>query len=212
MAVYFTADTHFGHAKVLDFCARPWDTVERMNEALVARINERVGYADDLYVLGDFSYRINIAQAQAVRERIRCRNVHLLPGNHDRDWTRAEVEGTFACEPPILVLKPEGAGGRKLVLSHYPMMDWPSLGHGSIHLHGHIHATREYNEWNRANRLLRYDVGVDANGYYPVSLGEVLAFFDGVEHLRRADWRAWAAASAPDPPAGVGRPALEGGE
>ena len=37
-----------------------------------------------------------------------------------------------------------------------------------------------HNERNRAQGLYRYDVGVDANGYAPVSLDQVLAFFDGV--------------------------------
>lgn len=72
------------------------------------------------------------------------------------------------------------------------------MGHGAIHLHGHIHSTREYNEWNRRMRLLRYDVGVDANGYKPVSLDEVSRFFDGVEHRHRATREQWASMVPPE--------------
>lgn len=188
--LWFTSDTHFGHKAVLDFCQRPWESIEQMNAALVGAINERVGANDELYVLGDFSFRIGVEEARSIREAIFCMRVHLVPGNHDRDWDVPDRAGTFIVEPPICQVKL--SGGQKLVCSHYPMMDWPSLGHGSVHLHGHIHATREYNEWNRAERLLRYDVGVDANGYAPVSAEDILEFFRRVEHRQRSDWREWA--------------------
>lgn len=202
--IWFTADTHFGHANVLRFTDRHerWGTIEEMDRALVANINSCVGPNDDLYVLGDFSYKLSAEEAAAIRARIRCRNVHLVPGNHDKDWTQPEVAGTFIVEPPIVNLRSQGL---HLVLCHYPMVDWEGLGHGSIHLHGHIHAPRAYNEWNRANRTLRFDAGVDANGYAPVSLGQVRAFFKGVEHRRRVtreQWLALAHAGALEP--GVG--------
>ena len=187
--IWFTSDLHLGHAKAVEFTGRPFSDVDAMNEALVDRINARVASDDVLYILGDFSFKITREQAAAWRRRIACRNVRLVPGNHDKDWTQPDAAGTFVVEPLICTVKVDG--GRKLILSHYPLMDWPSLSHGSIHLHGHIHASRAYNEWCRAQRLLRYDVGVDANGYEPVSLDHVLAWFKGVEHrprVRRADW------------------------
>lgn len=190
--IWFTADTHFGHANVLRFTDRHerWNTIEQMDAGFVANINSCVAPGDDLYVLGDFSFKLDAEQARAIRERIRCKNVHLVPGNHDKDWTQDEVAGTFIVEPPIVKLKSQGL---KLMLCHYPMVDWEGLGHGSIHLHGHIHAPAAYNEWNRANRVLRFDVGVDANGYLPVSLGQVRAFFKGVEHRHRVSREQWLA-------------------
>ena len=91
--------------------------------------------------------------------------------------------------------------GSRFVLSHYPMLDWDRMYHGSYMLHGHIHSwpagdaakfvgprfvTHEhgllgYNGWNRANGIRRYDVGVDANGYAPVSMDDIVAFFEGME-------------------------------
>lgn len=186
--IWFTSDTHFGHENALRFCNRPWDSVEKMGHDMIAQINGCVTHNDDLYVLGDFSFKLSIDEAQAVREQIVCRKVHLIPGNHDKDWSRAEVQGTFIVEPPIHIIKAEG---RKFVLCHYPILDWPGLGHGSIHLHGHIHAPAGYNKQNRNKNLLRYDVGVDANGYAPVSLESVLSFFDGIEHARRISREQW---------------------
>lgn len=189
--IWFTSDTHFGHANVLEFCGRPWGTVGEMDGALVDAINARVAPEDTLYHLGDFSFKMAVDAARELRGRIRCRDVRWVPGNHDKDWSQPAISGTFAVEPPIAALRLPG--GRKVVMCHYPMMDWPGLAHGSVHLHGHIHAPRAYNEWNREMGILRYDVGVDANGYAPVSLDEVLAFFEGVEHRPRVPREAWAA-------------------
>lgn len=34
--VFFKSDTHFNHANIIDFCKRPFGSVEEMNEALIA--------------------------------------------------------------------------------------------------------------------------------------------------------------------------------
>lgn len=57
---------------------------------------------------------------------------------------------------------------------HYPMLSWPKKNSGSIQLHGHIHARMDYNEQNRDEGVLRYDVGVDANNFYPVSVKQII--------------------------------------
>ena len=34
--IYFTADTHFGHANIVRMCERPYPDVDTMNEAMIA--------------------------------------------------------------------------------------------------------------------------------------------------------------------------------
>lgn len=187
--IWFTSDTHFGHARVLEFCERPWETIEQMNEALVARINACVAPTDELYVLGDFSYKITSDEAAEIRSRINCESIHLVPGNHDKDWKSIErLAGTFIVEEPIMRLKIDG---QKYILCHFPLADWRSMSHGSVLLHGHIHSRSGYNEANRAKGILRYDVGVDAHGYAPVSLEQIREWFDGVESRGRIPWQEW---------------------
>ena len=67
--------------------------------------------------------------------------------------------------------------GKYFTLMHYPMLSWPKKERGSIQLHGHIHARMDYNEKNRAEGIKRYDVGVDANDFYPVSVDSIMDFF-----------------------------------
>lgn len=187
--LWFTSDTHFGHSNALHFTDRPWRDVAQMNRDMVEGINARVAPDDDLYILGDYSFKMTAEAAAELRDRINCRNVHLIPGNHDKDWTQPAIAGTFIVEPPILKLN---IHGQRLILSHFPLMDWPSMAHGSWHLHGHVHSSGTvYNELNRRQGLMRYDVGVDANGYTPVSLDEIRAWFAGVEYCGRARWWDW---------------------
>lgn len=208
--IWFTADTHFGHSNILGGDQRPFDSIEQMNARLIAAINDRVSCRDTLYVLGDFSYRTTVAEALRLRERINCEHVRLIRGNHDKDWglleppardvarngrggakrgsgpaarpaPAASADAPFEAVLDYLELKPGECHGTRMALSHYPMLSWNGKRRGSIQLHGHIHADRAYNERNRQRGIFRYDVGVDANGYAPVSRDEILDFFRGVE-------------------------------
>ena len=93
--IWFTSDTHFGHENMLRFCGRPWPTVAQMNDAMVANINSKVAADDELYILGDFSFKMTVQDAHELRKSIACRRVHLLLGNHDKDWTQPAVGGCF---------------------------------------------------------------------------------------------------------------------
>ena len=211
--IWFTADTHFGHSNILGGNQRPFGSIEQMNARLIAAINERVSCRDTLYVLGDFSYRTTVAEALRLRERINCEHVRLIRGNHDKDWglleppardvvrngrggakrgsgsamrpaPAASADAPFEAVLDYLELKPGECHGTRMVLSHYPMLSWNGKRRGSIQLHGHIHADRAYNERNRQRGILRYDVGMDANGYAPVSRDEILEFFRGIDPVQ----------------------------
>lgn len=184
--IYFTSDLHIGHAKAIEFTNRPFADVEEMDRKLIENINETVGVDDDLWILGDFVFRGGKDRVREVRDQIHCKNVHLVRGNHDRDYTR---DGIFTSVNDYVELNTRFG---KFMLFHYPILDWDSSHHGTIHLHGHIHSTGEYNAENMKRTLgslfayghgkegeiweqpLRmYDVGVDANDYRPVSMMEL---------------------------------------
>lgn len=103
--IWFTSDTHFGHENMLRLSDRPWSTVAQMNDAMVANINSKVAADDELYILGDFSFKMTVQDAHELRKSIACRRVHLLLGNHDKDWTQPAVADAFIVEPPICVLR-----------------------------------------------------------------------------------------------------------
>lgn len=54
MTWWFTSDTHFDHANVIEYCKRPFSNVEEMNEAMIRNWNKRVMPEDTIFHLGDF--------------------------------------------------------------------------------------------------------------------------------------------------------------
>ena len=58
------------------------------------------------------------------------------------------------------------------------ILSWPKKNSSSIQVHGHIHARMDYNERNRAEGTRRFDVGVDANNFFPVSVMHIVDFFE----------------------------------
>lgn len=172
MTIFFTADLHLGHRNVLEFANRPFDGIEQMNDTLIENINKRVKKPDTLYILGDFAYRCPKSTAISFRDHIRCKNVHLVIGNHDRTYP----DGVFQTITHSSELKVDG---KKLTLIHYPMLKWNGSRYDwGYNLHGHIHSTGLYNTDNIKQGIRRYDVGVDANEYKPISLEEIFAMFD----------------------------------
>ena len=173
MAIWFTADTHFGHANIIHHCNRPFGSVQEMDEALIASINTHVAETDTLYHLGDFAFRGN--DPAAYRGRIRCRSIVLILGNHDPQTlagvTKPEFSSLFAGVHSLLRIKPSlDDAAQQIMLCHYAMRVWDKVHHGSWHLFGHSHGTLPDDPGARS-----WDVGVDANGFKPVSLEAVAA-------------------------------------
>ena len=167
MAVFFTSDLHLGHRTMLDICARPFRSVEAMNEQLIKSINERVGTNDTLWILGDVSYRIGREEAEALLRQINCNDLRLVRGNHDKDWSDSDLFAEI-CDYKELKLD-----GRRVCLMHYPIASWNGMHRGSVHLHGHSHNGPDYNLANVMGERLLWDVGVDANNYAPISWEEI---------------------------------------
>ena len=181
--IWFTSDLHLGHANILRHQpGRPWETIEEMDAGIIANVNALVGACDELYVLGDFTaFGVTVEDVRRYRSRISCKRVHLVIGNHDKRIAASGQGSPFSSERDYLELKAPGA---KLACFHYPIQppSWRGGSRGWYHLHGHIHSEGpDYNEAQREAGVRRYDVGVDANNMFPVSLPEVVAFFEGVE-------------------------------
>jgi|10_taG_2_1085330.scaffolds.fasta_scaffold62884_3 calcineurin-like phosphoesterase family protein len=170
--IFFTSDTHFGHEAGLDIFPRDFQSIGEHDEYLVDRINSTVGKRDYLYHLGDFCWgdtdRKKIVFSQKLLDKIRCKNIHLIMGNHDprgKDCKpKEEFAKLFASCYSYRVIK---ILNNRVVLSHFPIRSWEGMHRGYYHLYGHSHGTLP------ENGTLSFDVGVDSIGYVPISAEEV---------------------------------------
>lgn len=167
---WITSDLHLGHKAILKMLNRPFENVEEMNETLIKNFNSRVCKHDKVIIVGDCTHHLTEEEARNILSRLNGRK-HLIVGNHDK---LVKAGGVFES---VEMLKSINDYGKTFWLCHYPLMTWNKMRSGAIMLHGHMHNQKEYNIENKRKHILRYDVGVDANNYFPVSTKEILEFF-----------------------------------
>jgi calcineurin-like phosphoesterase family protein len=159
MALFFTADTHFGDHRTLNIHRRPFPTVAEMDEQLVARWNAVVGAGDVVWHLGDVARRPSDVPALLARLN---GTKHLLRGNNDPAAT-VQAEGWSSIGDYAELVE----DGHSLVLGHYPFRSWNGQHRRAINLHGHSHG--------KLKAMLRqFDVGVDVHCFAPVTLTALL--------------------------------------
>ena len=167
--IWFTSDLHLGHRSAISMCGRPFETVEEMNETLIHNFNQSVKKNDTVYILGDIAHRTPVVEVNQLIGRLNGKKI-LCKGNHDKKYNVELFNGIY----DFLEIAVHGVN---VSLMHYPMMSWPKSMHGSLHLHGHIHSKGDYNLQQKEDGILRYDVGVDANNFCPVSIEQIKDFF-----------------------------------
>ena len=180
--LYFTSDTHYNHTNICrgitnwtdaEDVTRDFKTLDQMNDRIVAGINAEVGQDDILIHLGDWSFG-GFDSIEEFRNRINCKNIHLILGNHDHHIQRnkGDIQRLFTSVNQYVEL--EVNKQHNFVLMHYPIMSWNKMNDGVIHLHGHVHLPPE----RRIGKGKMMDVGVDGNGLDPISLTKVLTLMN----------------------------------
>ena len=171
--LFFTADTHFNHTNMLKFCDRPFADVEEMNETIIARWNQVVGEEDHVFHLGDFCQG-GPAEWTRLLDQLNGK-IHLIVGNHDLKNLR---QGYIKRFEEVVMQQWIEVEDKMIYLNHYPYLCFDGGYKPNVwQLFGHVH-TRENNTGLDAERLAylyptQYDVGVDNNGFAPVSYQEV---------------------------------------
>jgi calcineurin-like phosphoesterase family protein len=168
---WFTSDLHLGHRNIIQYCGRPFLDAEEMNAVLILRWNEVVGEDDRVYVVGDFSLerkRPEVVAGWLVQLR---GHKHLIRGNHD-DSKLTRTVLAMGGWVSVQVAADLQVDGHKVRVNHHPLEDWRDKN-GRILLHGHSHNKHARRGPNR------FDVGVDANDFRPVTLAQLLALPEG---------------------------------
>jgi len=190
--LWFTADTHFGHANIIKHAGRPFRSAAEMDEALIQLWNETVKPQDTVWHLGDFMWSVKPTE-WVVRAKELHGHLRLVVGNHDTSSVTKKLKkwgdsSGFERIEDLYFMKlgdRKRAGLEGLVLCHYPMVTWNKKHFGVVHLHGHCHGSLQ----RRDRRAI--DVGVDTHMYRPYNFDEIVTLVENApiviedHHTRR---------------------------
>ena len=174
--LFFTSDTHFGHANILEFCNRPFSNVEEMNHKLIENWNKKVPEDGIVFHLGDFAWG-GFPFWKAIREQLNGK-IFLIKGNHDeKNITPTASQELFEHVTFQMKIRIEG---RAVYLNHVPFLCYGGTyrdPNGLVYqAFGHVHSGPGAKglDVDRLSVLFptQYDVGVDNNNYEPISWNE----------------------------------------
>ena len=148
MKIFITTDQHFHHKNIIEYCKRPFKTVEEMDRVMIEKWNKKVGKDDLVIHLGDFALGTK-EQVKETRKKLNG-TIILIKGNHDK------VIKEF-----IVVSDSLRIGN--IIFSHRPIPK-KEIPKSCINVHGHIHEKESLNGIN---------VSVEKTDYEPIELEEL---------------------------------------
>lgn len=164
--IFYTADPHFESETIIQNAARPFSSVQEMDEELIRRWNAAVSDEDTVYVLGDVGSYCKPFPARQV-SRLRGHK-HLIRGNHDMVLADQQLLlEHFETVTDYLEIQD---GGVRVTLCHYPIV-YNQCGYM---IHGHIHNIKKeiFCALTQLPRVL--NAGVDLNHFEPVTLDRLI--------------------------------------
>mgnify|MGYP001157829576 FL=1 len=207
-SIWFTADIHHGHPKIIDICNRPVFLDQNVlaafsledrnlknkiykelldkahNEWLIKEvINKWVKKRDTIFFIGDLSMAKR-EEAEKFIDRLNG-NKFLIEGNHDRNILHSSTRFSQITQIKDFTFSRDGLNIH-IVLCHYPFVSWNRKPHGSWHVHGlpwnlygHVHGRFR-------NDGLSFDVGIDnpelltftGGVYRPLNLFEIVKIME----------------------------------
>jgi calcineurin-like phosphoesterase family protein len=184
--VFFSSDFHHHHSNIcrgetrwefeteedMKQATRDFPSLDLMDQTLVDNINRTVERDDILFFLGDWSFG-GFERVSEFADRIDCRNIHLILGNHDHhiENNKGGIRERFLSVSHYLEISvDDGSDKTRMVLCHYPFLTWNGQRDGHLHLYGHLHSKGQ-SVFGSGNSM---DVGIDGHpGFRPYSLQEI---------------------------------------
>ena len=174
--LFFCSDSHYSHYNICKYCHRPFQSRSEMDQTLIKNWNEVVPEDGIVVHCGVFMLPHNedIKEYNKYLNQLHGR-VLLLRGNHDLaslDWVSDKL---IAVRDQAMIV----VDGVKIFAQHYPCAAF----NGDYHVYGHIHTLADgtcYGIDGDVTKVMgknTYDVGVDQNGYTPVSYWQLCDIF-----------------------------------
>jgi calcineurin-like phosphoesterase family protein len=169
MATFFTSDWHLNDSRI-EILDRPFQSVEGMNEHIIAQHNRLVAPDDTVYVLGDV-IKASSDEDLSILKRF---NGHLVLIRGNQDVLSGQAYARYFDR-----IVDEGDGMELDVrdvrcwLTHYPTRSRSDV---DLNLVGHIHGG-----WKVQKGML--NVGVDVHHFRPVSEDQVAFYLTAIKDV-----------------------------
>lgn len=184
MDTFFSADHHFNHKNIIDFCGRPFRSLEGMNDQLIRKWNSRVKEDDVVYYLGDFCFG-NRKSFKYFEGQLNGKII-FVKGNHDKNNGVKTILGHMVLYFSNILIW----------ATHVPVIGSESKYYTAIHeikvpdnidliLCGHVHEKWKHRWLHRMVKPSIIDIpiiniGVDVWGFAPVKMDEVIRYYDKI--------------------------------
>lgn len=159
MRTFFIADLHFDDENIMNYENRPFESVEAMNNHIIAKWNETVNENDNIYLLGDIGNIDYISKLNGKK--------YLVKGNHDTYDNEFYRNHGFAEVYDLPVIYNEF-----WILSHEPMYINNNMPYAN--LFGHVHNNPNYNSASTHG----FCVSVERIDYTPIELSNIRSIIE----------------------------------
>lgn len=191
MTIWFSSDIHFGHKNIIDYCNRPFNNVDHMNETIIANFNSLIAPEDTLILVGDLCMGRK-DDTIPLLGRINGKKI-AVGGNHDpwhpayekRIGKRAEWTARYYNESGVRATDIDTQiciDGVDVRVCHFPysgdhtederFSDFRPVDDGHWLIHGHVHDL-----WQVNGRQI--NVGVDVWDFFPVHIDTIRGIIRG---------------------------------
>jgi len=184
MKHWIISDTHFGHTNIINYCKRPFQNSQEMDQVIIDNINSCVKKNDILWHLGDFLYGrypvTHETQYQKYLSQINCKNIILILGNHDKIVKKYKI-----IRKMFLMVNSYWCGyiyGIPFIMNHRSIKqekhNSQALNRFIYHkkdiiiLHGHTHNKNKFKTLYKNHYV--FNISVEQTDYKPILLSSLI--------------------------------------
>lgn len=161
--VWFIADSHFFHKKVIEYCNRPFSNVEEMNNIIISNWNKVVKRDDRVFMLGDFAL-CGKDKIIEIGQKLNGRKV-LIFGNHEGASLSTYYNAGFEMVSKFPIIFQDF-----FILSHKPIEFLP-LNTPFVNIFGHVHNDMRFPTITPRGAC----VSVERWNYMPVEFNQLIS-------------------------------------
>jgi len=175
MKVSLFSDLHIGHNREIMWRTRGYQCPEDHDTDMLLWLRKAQEESGLCISLGDIVYRAKSDARKKVVEILDADNVGLILGNHDAKFINSTKGLNDSSLGDMLLLRCET---EEVVISHYPMLDWPGQYRGVYHLHGHCHGRLPESTYQPKRMDISAECLLEVFGRPVASLDEILEHID----------------------------------